>query len=210
MRVSDDACFESNHFHVKGVSSFVSAALEPRIARAQSYDARYVSISTVENMAPSDTYVSVDDAQLEAHYARLHDGGVGGDSSAWDRRYTVVAAVNETLLEQCNAQGGLRDLLGKNASYSSPGYFFLPFARPGLTAPRLPGLVYREILARYRVNGEPDASAAYLKSVCDGGNADCHEAATLASLSERIMGPAYPCIEVYACDWAAGRWRRLN
>lgn len=153
-------------------------------------------------MAPSDTYVSVDDAQLEAHY------GAKG-AAAWDRRYTVVAAVNETLLHACAAGGGggsLSELLGDTAE----DFYFLPFARRNLTAPRLPGLVYREILARYRVNGQPDASAAYLKSVCDGGNADCHKAGTLAELSERIMGRAYPRIEVYACDWEARRWRRLN
>lgn len=179
---------------------------EPRIARLQSYDARYVSISTVENMAPSDTYVSVHDAQLEAHYTALR-----GEGGTWDRRYTVVAAVNETLLEACTGDDergaeGLQKALGASTS----DYYFLPFVRHNLTAPRLPGLVYREILARYRVNGEPDASAAYLKSVCDGGNADCHEAGTLAQLSERIMGASYPRIEVYACDWEARRWRRLN
>jgi hypothetical protein len=181
---------------------------DPRIACAQTYDARYVSISTVENMAPSDTYVSVYDAQLEAHYTALHGGTTG---RRWDRQYTVVAAVNQTLLEDCTGgnggQAGLREVLGESDASS---YYFLPFARPNLTAPRLPGLVYREILARYRVNGQPDASAAYLKSVCDGGNEDCNEAGTLAALSERIMGPAYPRIEVYACDWEAGRWRRLN
>ena len=175
---------------------------EPRIARAQSYDARYVSISTVENMAPSDTYVSVDDAQLEAHYT-----AAGG---AWDRRYTVVAAVNETLLQACTATGGGGGGLSEALGDAAMDFYFLPFARRSLTAPRLPGLVYREILARYRVNGQPDASAAYLKSVCDGGNADCHEAGTLAELSERIMGRAYPRIEVYACDWEERRWRRLN
>lgn len=154
-------------------------------------------------MAPSDTYVSVYDAQLEAHYTALHGG-------MWDRRYTVVAAVNETLLEACSDGGGDTRGDGLRAALGGGSYYFLPFARPGLTAPRLPGLVYREILARYRVNGEPDASAAYLKSVCDGGNADCHEAAALARLSERIMGEAYPRIEVHACDWEARRWRRLN
>ncbi len=157
-------------------------------------------------MAPSDTYVSVDDAQLEAHYTAMHGAGANG----WDRRYTVVAAVNQTLLDACTGGGGggLREVLREEESATD--YYFLPFARPGLTAPRLPGLVYREILARYRVNGEPDASAAYLKSVCDGGNEDCHEAETLAELSERIMGEAYPRIEVYACDWEARQWRRLN
>lgn len=96
-----------------------------RIATPLAYEARYVSISSVENMAPSNTYQSISDTQLQAHYAPL-------TPHPWNRRYTIVAAVDQHTAERC---GGL---LG-------PTDVFLPFARPGMGPPRLPGLVYRYV-----------------------------------------------------------------
>lgn len=188
----------------------------PRIADPGAYDARYVSISTVENMAPSDTYQSVYDSELARHFAPPGQE----EGKAWDRHYTIVAAVNESLLSSC---GCVDDGEGQGVPFAVPeSYYFLPFARRGLTSPRLPGLVYREILSRYRVHGEPDGSAAYLQSVCDAGNADCHEAAPLAALSKTVMSEFYPRIEVYGCvpaeeggaegEDGGGRkvWKKLN
>lgn len=101
-----------------------------RIATPLAYEARYVSISSVENMAPSNTYQSISDTQLQAHHAPLAP-------HPWDRRYTIVAAVDQHTAERC---GGL---LG-------PTDVFLPFARPGMGPPRLPGLVYRYVNSRGR------------------------------------------------------------
>jgi hypothetical protein len=59
--------------------------------------------------------------------------------------------------------------------------------------------VPREILSRYRVTGEPDASAAYLQSVCDADNAECSgdEPWRLEALSRSVMHETYPVISVY-------------
>lgn len=221
----------------------------PRISDFNAYDARYISISTVENMAPSDTYMSVQDAELEHFF--LDRSKVGANATdIWDREYTIVAAVNESILHDC-AEGTLPAPLrfpsdptrSPNARYDSYTmgqllqskkierpptssyaipYYFLPFAREGLAPPRLPGLVYREILSRYRVNGEPDASAAYLQHTCgqygsdkwgarpldtkgkvkgvrDPGQKSCREADTLAEVSEKVMGEYYPRVQIYAC-----------
>ena len=162
---------------------------DPRVADVKSYDARYVSISTVENMAPSDTYESVYDTELKEHY------GPG-----WDRHYTIVATANASLIEACP---GI-------VQRDQPPPFFLPFSRRGLVSPRLPGIIYREILSRYRVNGEPDSSADYLKSVCDANNQECSDASSLQRLSAQVMKEFYPRIEVYACDASNGQHIKLN
>lgn len=105
------------------------------------YEARYLSISTVENMAPSNTYHSISDAQLAAHYhqAALRQQQPPSssrpsydedeDGGGWDRRYRVVAATSPQTARRCGLLSE-RDV-------------FLPFERPGMPAPRLPGLVYR-------------------------------------------------------------------
>ncbi|GAB5035197.1 deoxyuridine 5-triphosphate nucleotidohydrolase [Nannochloropsis oceanica] len=230
----------------------------PRIADVGEYEARYVSVSTVENMAPSDTYQSVYDAELKRYFLKFAVGagreeGREAGGGGWDRRYTIVAAINESVLYSCG-NGQLPYFLqssssssfsfsssssssstsssqdqGKqgqqqehkqqhpstsssflSSSFSSIPYYFLPFARHGLTPPRLPGLVYREILARYRVTGQADFSAAYLQKVCEdeggktagkGGKEGgiCDVAETLVEVSDRVMGEYYPQIEVYAC-----------
>ena len=161
---------------------------DPRVANTKSYEARYVSISTVENMAPSDTYQSVYDTELEHHYG-----------TEWDRHYTIMAAGDASLIKACPG------ILARNETF-----FFLPFSRPGLTSPRLPGLIYREILSRYRVNGKPDSSAAYLKSVCDAKNHDCNQASSLEKLSAQVMKEFYPTIEVYSCNQSTGEYIKLN
>ena len=112
-----------------------------RVCESGCYEARYLSISTVENMAPSNTYHSISDAQLAAHYhealrqqqppssSRPADEDEDGGGGGWDRRYRVVAATSPQTARRCG-------LLGEHD-------VFLPFERPGMPAPRLPGLVYR-------------------------------------------------------------------
>lgn len=49
------------------------------------------------------------------------------------------------------------------------------------------------------MTGEPDASAAYLQSVCDADNAECSgdEPWRLEALSRSVMHETYPVISVY-------------
>jgi len=152
---------------------------KPKIHQRNKYDARYISISSVDLSLPGNTYQSFSDSDMNAFYTEKSDG-------EWDRQYDIIGSENIELAKACN-------LIDEETQ------MFLPFQRNGINSPEVPSIFYRELIATSTLNNEAAQSVADVKRAC-ADNELCRD----PEYSRNIMGEYYPEIEIFKCDAKTG------
>lgn len=158
-------------------------ALQPHrvIADLDSYEARYVSLSTIALKGAGPVIDTVMDVVMEQKY-RWQEG--------WDldRQFSVVAAPGTRLLDRCPPR-----------VYRSDRDLFLKTVQPGESEPPAHlAFLYRQILSQWQTRGRLDKSIARAKHECLGRNDGGH-ACKLRSFFVDLMGPQYPSIKYFYC-----------
>jgi hypothetical protein len=160
----------------------------PYIAERLSYEARYVSLSTVALRGGGPVIDTVVDVEMERKYA--------AQESTWGRRrFSAVAGPSVELLRAC-----------PKAIFDPERDVFLTTAERDTRAGQpasYQGFIYRQILSRWQVSGRRDkSSVALAKQECSGlrGKNVCQ----LRSFFEEAMGSYYPRIRYFYCGWSQG------
>lgn len=152
----------------------------PRVSEKESYDARYISVSTIDMLYPSPTYQEYKDHDIEYFYSRIPN---------WDRTYSIVFAIDPSIPRRC----GL---------YDPDSQLFLAWADAyhyGLEPTRMPSIIYRELLpSRHDGQGKSlmdvERACAPDRETCGDGN-----------LLRAVMKETYPQIDVWTCDPETGK-----
>lgn len=151
------------------------------IADLDSYEARYVSLSTIALKGAGPVIDTVMDVVMEQKY-RWQEG--------WDldRQFSVVAAPGTRLLDRCPPR-----------VYRSDRDLFLKTVQPGESEPPAHlAFLYRQILSQWQTRGRLDKSIARAKHECLGRNDGGH-ACKLRTFFVDLMGPQYPSIKYFYC-----------
>ena len=151
------------------------------IADLDSYEARYVSLSTIALKGAGPVIDTVMDVVMEQKY-RWQEG--------WDldRQFSVVAAPGTRLLDRCPSR-----------IYRSDRDLFLKTVQPGESEPPAHlAFLYRQILSQWQTRGRLDKSIARAKHDCLGRNDGAH-ACKLRSFFIDRMGQQYPRIKYFYC-----------
>ena len=155
----------------------------PRVAEPLAYEARYISISTIDMLYPSPTYQEVDDHDIERFYLQVPGWG------EHDRTYAIVFAMDPSIPQAC----GL---------YDSDTQLFLAWNdayHHGLDQSRMPSIVYRELSPTLAAGSK---SLMEVEKACKAaGKESCGDGEFL----KRAMGDTYPRIDVWSCDPATGK-----
>ncbi|GAB5030631.1 Hypothetical protein NocV09_00302970 [Nannochloropsis oceanica] len=154
----------------------------PRVAQSELYDARYISISTIDMLFPSPTYQEVEDHDIERFYSEV---------PGWaehDRTYSIIFSIDQKVALACNL-------------YDADTQLFLAWDDAydyGLGPTRMPSIVYRELLPT------PAAGGRSLKDVDKACHAVEKTACGDGSFIRGVMGDIYPRIDVFECDPTTG------
>ena len=151
------------------------------VADLDSYEVRYVSLSTIALKGAGPVIDTVMDVVMEQKY-RWQEG--------WDldRQFSVVAAPGTRLLDRCPPR-----------VYQSDRDLFLKTVQPGESEPPAHlAFLYRQILSQWQTRGRLDKSIARAKHECLGRNDGGH-ACKLRSFFIDLMGPQYPSIKYFYC-----------
>jgi hypothetical protein len=159
----------------------------PSVAQMDAYDARYISISTVDMLYPSPTYQEVKDRDIERFYSQV----LGWSKN--DRTYSIVFSRDPSVAKSCELYDPDSQLwLGWNDAYHY-----------GLAPTRMPSIVYRELLPTPAAGNR---SLVEVERACRGaGEGMCGDGEFLRSR----MGETYPRVDVFDCDPSTGIATRL-
>lgn len=152
------------------------------IADRHSYEARYVSLSTIALKGAGPVIDTVMDTVIEDKHRRQHE--------EWERtrQFSVVAAPGSGLLARCPPR-----------VYKEDRDLFLTTIQPGEREPPAHvAFLYRQILSQWQTFGYRDQSIARAKYECLGRNDGGH-ACKLRSFFVDLMGPQYPSITYFYC-----------
>lgn len=151
------------------------------IADLESYEARYVSLSTIALKGAGPVIDTIMDVVMEQKY----QGQEGWDL---DRQFSVVAAPGARLLDRCPPR-----------IYRSDRDLFLKTVQPEEREPPAHlAFLYRQILSQWQTRGRLDKSIARAKHDCLGRNDGGH-ACKLRSFFVDRMGQQYPSIKYFYC-----------
>ena len=156
----------------------------PRVAEWGDYDARYVSVSTIDMLYPSPTYQEFTDHDIEHFYSQL---------PGWDRTYSIAFAVDPAIARAC----GL---------YDPDAQLFLAWRDTyhyGLEPTRMPAVVYRELLPTLPEEGGRGHSLVDVERACTAPGRP-KEACGDGNVIREVMGDTYPRIDVWSCDPETG------
>ena len=151
------------------------------IADIDSYEARYVSLSTIALKGAGPVVDTLMDTVIEQKY-RKQEG--------WEqtRYFSVVAAPGTGLLSRCPPR-----------VYQQDRDLFLNTVPPGQSEPPAHmAFLYRQILSQWQTRGRVDKSIARAKHECLGRNDGGH-ACKLRSFFINMMGSRYPSIKYFYC-----------
>lgn len=153
----------------------------PYIAEQDTYDARYVSLSTMALKGAGPVIDTVVDVVMEAKY--------DGDGNEWNeqgRPFSVVAAPGLKLLNKCPP-----------SIYNSNQDLFLTTKEHDTDKPPSHlAFLYRQILSRWQTSGHQDQSIARAKHECLGqDDGTCR----LRTFFIEVMGSQYPSISYFYC-----------
>lgn len=143
------------------------------------------------------SFTAADAAPVYPSYHTLHDTAIRAHYTAsptfegWDRRYTIIAAVDPTLAQRCGLYDPSKDLL-------------LKFSREPLASPpHNPAVVMRQLLPSggqvrsAEGEGREGVASVSLRNECVGpdGKLVCDP----ASAARSQLHEFYPVVEVYVC-----------
>lgn len=190
----------------------------PRVAEVWEYDARYISISTIDMLYPSPTYEEFKDHDIEHFYSQVlgwcvrenvpcafvlrslfvvWKGRPGSSPQALnrhrDRTYSIVAAVEPAIAQAC----GLYDPDSQMFLGWKDSYHF------GLEPTRMPSIVYRELLPTAPADGGHGQSLLDVRRECTARGAG-PDACADGNVLRAVMGDTYPRIDVWRCDPETG------
>lgn len=156
---------------------------EPFIAEQDTYDARYVSLSTMALKGAGPVIDTIVDVAIEQKY-------LSTTSASWneERQFSVVAAPGLNLLKQCPP-----------TIYAAERDLFLTTTEPDTgKPPHHVAFLYRQILSRWQTSGHKDQSIARAKHECLGQE-EKKKACRLRTFFAEMMGPQYPSITYFYC-----------
>ena len=157
----------------------------PLVAENESYDARYLSISTIDMLYPSPTYQEVEDHDIERFYSQLEGG------KEWDRTYSIVFALDAGIAQACQLYDPDTQLfLAWNDAYHY-----------GLAPTRMPSIVYRELLPAQGPGGQGKTLLDVEHACRAAGKDACGD----GSFIRNVMRETYPQIDLWECDPETGK-----
>jgi len=190
----------------------------PYVGDPDSYDVRYVSISTVNPAAWQPTLDGIIDEQLVQLQLKQQQQqatpGVASKAqnpavpstpliaSPSDRKhltFRIVAAPEEELARDCG-------LLDEDSIFLSTVPVDASVKRGIKRAPDLLAFVYRQVLSRKQVTGDDDNSVSQMKEYCANLGKACYN----NQVYDGIMGNTYPRITYYGCDPDTNKLRPIS
>jgi hypothetical protein len=157
---------------------------DPRIGDPNSYEVRYVSLSTIQPGSFQPTYSALMDKDFETFYKKKWD-------ETNERMYKVVAAPDAKSAERCGLYNAKENMFLSTVAVDSS-------TQKSMTgAPNLVAFVYRQLLSREQLTGKSDHSVSYAKKVCQNlAPGSCFS----PDMYNIVMRKDYPNITFYACD----------
>lgn len=186
--------FEQVHANGTG-PSIIDAHMSFKYQSQQHFS--YVSFTSADAAPLYPSYQTLHDTAIRAHYTASSTG------EGWDRRYTIIAAVDPDMAQRCGLYNPEQDLL-------------LKFTRPPLPSPpHNPAIVMRELLPsggamrhdeEMVVDGQvverEGVASVNLRNECVGPDGTLVCDPTTAARSE--LREWYPTVEVYSCQQGKG------